>query len=86
MSELFQTSDTYRSHKRIDEASPNASTNISDWQNESSGCTLLVGHVGQGQVSLGHADGQRTVALLIEKGKREKTFLCVSEREREMQR
>lgn len=49
---------TYRSHKWVDEASPNASTDISDWQNETSGCTLLVRHVGQGQVSLGHADRQ----------------------------
>lgn len=56
-SELLQTTVTYRSNKWEDETSPNASTNISDWQNESSGYTLLVRHVGQGQVSLGHADG-----------------------------
>lgn len=48
---------TYRSHKWVDEARPNASSNISDWQNKSSGRALLVRHVGQGQVGLSHADG-----------------------------
>lgn len=47
----------HRSHKWVDEAGPDARTNVSDWQNESGGCTLLFRHVGQGQVGLGHADG-----------------------------
>lgn len=54
---------TYRSHEWVDEAGTDAGTDISDWQDKSGGYPLLVRHVGQGQVSFGHADGQRSVAL-----------------------
>jgi len=55
---LLQTAATYRSHKWVDETGSDASANISNRQNKSSGYALLVRHVGQGQVSLCHADGQ----------------------------
>lgn len=76
VSVLLQT--TYRSHKWVDEASPDASTDISDWQNKSGGSTLLVRHVGQGQMCLGHADGQWTIALVV--GKRKHNGWCVWEK------
>lgn len=59
----FPSEISYRSHEWVNEAGPDAGAHVSDWQGESGGRPLLVGHVGQGQVSFGHADGQRTVAL-----------------------
>lgn len=71
----LQSNGTYRSHQWIDETGSNAGTNIPDRQNESSGSPFLVRHVGQRQVSLGHADGQWTKALSPGKQKQEKS-LC----------
>lgn len=67
----------YRSHKWVNEASTNAGTNVSDWQDESSGRPLLVRHVGQRQVSFGHADGQRPVALDMCKQRKEKRIAVI---------
>lgn len=60
---------TYRSHERVDETSTDASADLSDRQDKPSGYALLVRHMGQGQVSLCHADGQWTISLV--RGKRE---------------
>lgn len=49
---------TYRSHKWVDEACADTGTYVSDWQNEACGRPLLVRHVGQGEMGLGHANGQ----------------------------
>lgn len=76
---LFPTKGTYRSHKWVDEASPDAGTNISDWQNKSSRCTLLVRHVGQREVCLGHANGQGSVALVKQKRQKEKRLMYACE-------
>ena len=76
---LFSTKGTYRSHKWVDEASTDAGTNISDWQNKSSGCPLLVRHVGQRQVCLGHANRQGSVALVKEKRHQEKRLMYACE-------
>ena len=54
---------THRAHERVDEARPDAGPDGPDGQGEACRRALLVGHVGQGQVGLGHADGERAIAL-----------------------
>ena len=61
--EQLHSRGTYRAHQGVDEPRPDAGTDVSDWQSEAGGHALLVGHVGEGQVGLGHADGQCAEAL-----------------------
>lgn len=54
---------THRSHQGVQKASPNACTDVSNRQDEARGHAFLLWVVRQGQVCLGHADGQIPKAL-----------------------
>lgn len=54
---------TYRPHQWVDEAGTDTGAHVPDGQDEAARCSFLVRHVGQRQVGLGHADGQRAEAL-----------------------
>ena len=53
----------YRANQREEEARPHTGTDVSDWQDETCWYAFLVGLVREGEVRLGHADGEVTKAL-----------------------
>ncbi|GFZ51903.1 hypothetical protein JCM24511_09672 [Saitozyma sp. JCM 24511] len=53
------------SHEGVDEAGAGGETDVADREGEPGGDTLPAGVVGEGQSSLGHADGETAVALSL---------------------
>ena len=54
---------THRSHQGVQKASPNAGADVANGEDKASGHAFLLWVVRQGQVCLGHADGQSPKAL-----------------------
>ena len=63
MQQFKKDGNTDRANEGVDESCSNAGANFSDRKHKSFRGPFPVRHVGQGQVGLGHADGQVVEAL-----------------------